>query len=148
MFLQGNEMASVFGSRLKVLAIEAKDYYSDINLNFAKDVRSNDVGITSNATAIQYSILGIVGTRKGERPFYPSFGCDIHGSLFENMNDASMVAVEKSVATAIRNFEPRVKLERVLVTPIYDQNTYIVTIYYRLITDLNYILSLKMELSS
>lgn len=136
-----------FSSRLRVLAIEKKDYYSDLTGSFQKDIRTNDVGILTNASAVQQAIVGIVGTRKGERPFDPEFGCDIHGTLFENMNDASMAAIERSVFSAVRNYEPRVSLEQVQVTPLYDYNAYIVTIYYRLITDLNYILSLKMELT-
>lgn len=138
---------SALSSRLKQLSIEQKNFYSDLSASFSKDIRTNDVAIIANASAVQQSIVSIVGTRKGERPFDPTFGCDIHGQLFENMNDASMLAVERSIYDAVRNYEPRVSLENVSVTPIYDENTYIVTIYYRLITDLNTIYKLKMELA-
>lgn len=138
---------STFSNRLKILAVEQKNYYSDIEPSFARDFRTNDVAVVTNATDVQISMAGIIGTRKGERPFDPQFGCDIHGSLFENMNDASMVAIERSIYDAIRNYEPRVRLDLVDITPIYDSNEYVVNIQYRLITDLNYIYKLKMGLS-
>ena len=140
-------MALSFGNRLKVLAVEQKEYYSDIPANFEKDFRSGDLSVVTNVSAVQQSMAGIISTRKGERPFDPNFGCDIHSSLFELMNDASTLTMERGIYDAIRNYEPRASLKRVDVLPIYDRNEYIVTIYYVMITDLNYIYKLKMELS-
>lgn len=140
-------MALSFGNRLKILAVEQKEYYSDIPADFSKDFRTNDLAVVTNISAVQQSMSGIIATRKGERPFDPFFGCDIYSSLFELMNDASTLAIERSVADAIRNYEPRVSLQRVDVLPLYDRNQYIVTIYYKMITDLNTIYKLKMELS-
>lgn len=140
-------MASAFSNRLKLLAVEQKDYYSDITANFSKDFRDNDLSVISNASSVQQSMAGIISTRKGERPFDPLFGCDIHGTLFENINEASAIAIERSIYDCIRNYEPRVQIANVDVIPVYDQNTYIVTLSYKLITDLNYVLQLKMELS-
>ena len=135
---------SAFGNRLRLLAIDTKEYYSDIEANMNRDFRDNDVAIVANVSSVQQSMAGIIGTRRGERPFDPDFGCDIHSSLFENMNEASATAIERSIYDAIGNYEPRVKMENVSVAPIYDRNEYIVTLYYRLITDLNYIYELKM----
>ena len=135
-----------FSKRLKQLAIEQKNYYADLSSMFAKDFRTNDVGIVTNASAVQQSIASIIGTRKGERVFDPNFGCDIHGSLFDNMNDASALAIERAISDAVRNYEPRVSLEEVRAEAVYDENMYMVSLYYRLITDLNYIYQLQMEL--
>lgn len=140
-------MASTFSNRLKILAVEQKDFYSDIAADFSKDFRDNDISSVSNVSAVQQSMAGIISTRKGERPFDPLFGCDIHATLFENMNEASAMAIERSIYDSIRNYEPRVQIDMVEVIPLYDANMYIVTMFYRLITDLNYILQLKMELS-
>lgn len=137
-----------FSSRLSQLSIEQKDYYADINASFLKDSKTNDVAAVTNASAVQQSLVSIIGTRRGERVFDPSYGCDIHASLFENMNDASMVAIEKAIGDAVRNHEPRAKLQSVDVTPVYDENMYIVTVQYKIITDLNYIRTLKMELAN
>lgn len=136
----------MIGNRLKILAAEQMDFYSDIPSDFRRDLKTNDLDAVKNISAVQQSMVGIISTRKGSRPFNPEFGCDIHGSLFENMTDASMFTIEKSITSAIQQFEPRVKLDQVTITPNYDQNEYIVTVYYQLITDLNYIYKLKMGL--
>ncbi|AAQ17864.1 gp25 baseplate wedge subunit [Aeromonas phage Aeh1] len=135
---------SLFKNRLRLLAVESKEYYSDIAADFSRDFRDNDVGSVTNVSAVQQSMAGIIGTRRGERPFDPNFGCDIHNSLFENMSEASATAIERSIYDAIGNYEPRVRVENVSVIPVYDRNEYIVTLYYRLITDLNYLYELKM----
>ncbi|ADM80179.1 baseplate wedge subunit [Aeromonas phage phiAS5] len=134
-------------NRLRMLAVETKEYYSDIDASMKRDYRNNDVANVSNLSAVQQSMAGIIGTRRGERPFDPAFGCDIHQTLFENMSEVAAMAIERSIYDAIGNYEPRVKLENVHVVPLYDRNEYIVTISYRLITDLNYIYELKLGVS-
>lgn len=136
----------MIGNRLRILAAEKMDFYSDIPADFRRDEKTNDLASIKNISAVQQSMVGIISTNKGSRPFNPEFGCDIHGSLFENMTDASMFTIEKSVASAIKQYERRVKLDNIVITPNYDQNEYIVTIYYQLITDLNYIYKLKIGL--
>lgn len=136
----------MIGNRLRILAAEKMDFYSDIPADFRRDLKSNDIDAVKNISAVQQSMVGIISTQKGARPFNPEFGCDIHDSLFENMTDASMFTIEKSIGNSIQQFEPRVRLQDIQITPNYDQNEYIVTILYQLITDLNYIYKLKMEL--
>lgn len=141
-------MANFFGNRLKIITNEKTIYYSDIDPMFRRDIKNNDVLMVTNISAVQWSMAGIIATRKGEKPFDPEFGCDISHELFELMNDASTSAVERSIYDAIRNYEPRVKVKQVKVVPMYDRNEYIVSIYYSLITDLSSVVELKMELTN
>lgn len=128
------------------MSVEGKDFYSDIPKDFQKDFKDNDVGVVKNLGSIQQSLTGIISTRKGERPFDPNFGCDIYSSLFELMNDLASVTIERSISESIRNYEPRVKLQGIQVMPVYDNNSYIVTLVYSMITDLDSYYRLKMEL--
>lgn len=138
---------SSFGTRLRILSKQNEIYYSDIDANLTKDFKDNDVLVSKNTSAVQQSMAGIISTRKGERPFDPYFGCDIHSSLFENMNFTTAIAVERSIYDAIGTYEPRVKIQNIDVTPVYDNNEYIIVIYYMLITDLTTIYKLKMEIA-
>lgn len=138
---------SNFGTRLRILSKSNDIYYSDIDASFRKDYKDNDLLISKNTSSVQQSMAGIIATRKGERPFDPNFGCDIHASLFENMNFTTAIAVERSIYDAIGLYEPRVKIQNIDVTPVYDNNEYIVVIYYMLITDLTTIYKLKMEIA-
>ena len=132
--------------RLEVISNATKQYYSDIEPNFRMDTTTNDVAKVVNVASVQNSLIGIISTRKGERAFEPEFGSDIHSTLFENMNNFSAYSVEKAVEQAIANYEPRVRLKLVQATPVYDENVFIVTIQYHIITDLNYIYNLKLRL--
>ncbi|MGL4522764.1 MAG: GPW/gp25 family protein [Bacilli bacterium] len=127
-------------------AISGKEYYSDLDPAFSLDPTTNDLSKTVNVQAVQNSMIGIITTRKGSRAFEPEFGCDIPGSLFENMTDFAAYTIEKSIQEAIANYEPRVILKGVEVVPFYDDNSYAVTITYHIITDLNYIYNLKLRL--
>lgn len=114
-----------------------KYYYSDIPANFSKSVVNNDLSASYDLKAVQESIVGIVSTNKGERPFNPEFGCDINNQLFENISPASAFAIKYSIENAISQWEPRVILKRVEVRPLYDQNTYQVEVQYRLRTNVD-----------
>lgn len=112
-------------------------YYSDIPSSFAKSKITNDLAASYDLRAIQESLLGIISTNKGERPFDPTFGCDISRQLFENINPAAAVAIKYNIESAVNQHEPRITLTGVVVNPKYDKNTYDVTINYRLVTELN-----------
>lgn len=112
-------------------------YYSDIPANFNKSVVNNDLSASYDLKAIQESLLGIVSTKKGERPFNPEFGCDISNQLFENISPASAFAIKYSIENAVGRWEPRVLIRKVEVIPLYDKNTYQVTIKYHLKTNLD-----------
>ena len=139
-------IASGSHGRLEVIANKSKQYYSDIEPNFRMDTTTNDVSKVVNVASVQNSLIGIISTRKGERAFEPEFGSDIHSSLFENMNNFSAYSVEKAIEQAIANYEPRVRLRSVEAKPVYDDNVFIVTIQYHIITDLNSIYNLKLRL--
>lgn len=132
-----------------MLKKQNKIYYVDIPDSFSKSNITNDLSTVTNVRAVNQSLKNIITTKKGTRPFYPDFGCDITNGLFENMNDLSAYQVERSIREAIENFEPRAILERrngVEVLPIYDENEYIINVRYRLLTDKKAINKLKLRL--
>lgn len=139
-------MAGGSHNRLEIMELAAKQYYSDLDPNMLREITTNDVAKVVNTRSVQNSLVGIINTRKGERPFEPEFGSDIHSSLFENMDDFAAYAIEKAIQEAIQNYEPRVQIKSVTVIPIYDDNTFSVNIQYHIITDLNYIYNLKLRL--
>lgn len=123
-----------------------KEYYSDLEPNLKLDTRTNDVSKVINVESVKNSLVAIISTRKGERPFEPDFGCEIYSSLFENMNDFSAYTIENSIKQSITNYEPRVRLKSVQVVPFYDQNMYVISITYHVITDLSVVYTMKLNL--
>ncbi|AGN30013.1 baseplate wedge subunit [Vibrio phage nt-1] len=123
-------------------------YYSDIPANFSKSVVNNDISASYDLKAIQESIVGIVGTKKGDRPFNPEFGCDISNQLFENISAASAFAIKYSIENAISKWEPRVIIKKIEVLPLYEQNTYEVVVQYHLRTNFDRLFALKTSLNN
>lgn len=121
------------------------DLYSDLDpdltIAWNKDI-SKSVGMT----AVKNSILGIILTKKGTRPFLPDFGCGIDDSLFEIMTPLVADTVSKNITTAVQTYEPRVASISCEVTPVYDNNTIIVTVTFSVIDNPDTINQLKLTI--
>lgn len=120
--------------------------YSDISPDFGKSW-DNDVQATKGARAVKNSIMGIVSTRKGSRPFNPDFGCDITNALFDNMTPLTEETVRTNVLSAIRNYEPRVYNVSVDAVADYDNNQLLVTITFSIIDNPDVLEQIKLRLS-
>jgi phage baseplate assembly protein W len=90
--------------------------YSDLNLSFTKNPATKDVSRYFDVQAIKRAVKNIILTNKYEKPFNPSFGCNLRGFLFENISDPMMVIIKDRVAKAITDYEPRVSVENISVT--------------------------------
>lgn len=120
-------------------------YYSDLSPKLSRDL-NNDTTKSINIRAVKNSLLALVTTKKGSRPFYPEFGCDISSELFENMSPLVENTIQTSISNAIRNFEPRIEKLGVSVNSMPDQNAILVKILFSIITDPESIEELKLSL--
>ncbi len=112
------------------MAQKVSRQFKDISMSFLKNPITNDVIVLKNETAISRSIRNLVLTFLGERPFQPNLGSRISRSLFELLDYGSASAIQQEVELTIKNYEPRVKVNTVEVTPEYDNNGYNVLISY------------------
>lgn len=129
------------------MAVNIRLLYSDIDPNLSKDW-NNDVSASKGGAAVRNSLIGIVTTAKGTRPFNSAFGCDIGDQIFENMNPLTAESVRTSIESAIRAYEPRVYNLSIEVIPLYDDNSISVTIYYSIIDEPEQVERIKLQLSS
>jgi len=107
--------------------------FKDISASFQTNPLTNDLVVLKNASAIARSIRNIVFTYPGEKFFNPNFGSRISQSLFENLDPTSAIAIRDEIENSIRNYEPRVILNDVIVDPNYDNNEFNVTVVYRIV---------------
>lgn len=107
--------------------------FKDISLAFQRHPITNDVTVLTNETAISRSIRNLVLTNLGERFFEPNIGSRISGSLFELLDIGTASVIRSEIETTINNYEPRVYLNTVEVTPVYDDNAYNVLISYYIV---------------
>ena len=59
-------------------------------------------------------------TVPGERPFNPTLGSEVYRLLFENFDLQTAFAIQTQIKNTINNFEPRVQLRSVNVSPDFD----------------------------
>ena len=123
-------------------------YYSDIPASFSKSLISNDLTACFDTSAIQQSLVGIITTKKGERPFDPDFGCNVLNQLFENFGNTTSYAIRADIKLSVEQYEPRVRLKNVIVTPNYDDNHYSIMIEYHLVTDYSTLFTTQFNLRS
>ncbi len=110
-----------------------KQEFKDISMSFETNPLNDDLIALKNTTAIARSIRNIVFSRPGEKFFEPNFGSKITESLFENIDEVSALAIRDEIDFSIREFEPRVVVERVRVTPDFENNEMNATIVYRIV---------------
>ena len=107
--------------------------FRDVSMTFQRHPLTGDVLTLKNEAAIARSVRNIVFTVPGEKFFDPDFGSKISRSLFENIDNISANVIKSEITSSIKEYEPRVKLKKVTVSPNFDNNAFNVTILYEII---------------
>jgi phage baseplate assembly protein W len=102
--------------------------YSDIDFTFTKKPVTADVALSYDAQAVIRSIRNILLTRHYEKLFNPDFGSNIDTLLFEMVSPITATSLEQEISTAIKNYEPRARLNNVVVSAQPDNNAYSVSL--------------------
>lgn len=107
--------------------------FKDISMTFQRNPLNDDLVGLKNATAISRSVKNIVFTQPGELFFDEDFGSRVYKFLFENIDPVTASNIREEIIQSILNYEPRVKLTTVRVTPNYDNNSMDALIVYDII---------------
>lgn len=107
--------------------------FKDISMTFQVNPLNYDLIGLKNESAIARSVRNLVFTLPGERFFNENLGSKVSRSLFENMDEISASVIQDEITNTINNYEPRVNLIGVVVSPNYDENEFNVTINYRIV---------------
>lgn len=98
--------------------------YQDLDLHFGIHPVTKDLATLKDASAIVRSVYNLLLTNHYERPFRPELGSNIRQMLFENITQSTAQTIRRFIQETIRNFEPRVTVQRVDVIANEDQNAY------------------------
>jgi len=107
--------------------------FKDISMTFQKNPLNGDLIGLKNENAIARSIRNIVFTFPGEKFFDENFGSRVSKTLFDNIDDLSASLIQEEIKSSIANYEPRVELVSVKAYPDSDNNSFEITIIYRII---------------
>ena len=114
--------------------IARQTLYKDLDFSFKQNPNTNDVGIKKNNASISQSVLNILRTNHGERPFNYKFGANLRRYLFENMTRATAANMTTSIETALKNWEPRIKVLNTNIQAKADQNEVFITVTGKVIS--------------
>jgi phage baseplate assembly protein W len=107
--------------------------FKDLSMSFQVNPINYDLIALKNESAIARSIRNLVFTYPGEKFFNENLGSKISRSLFENLDEISASVIKDEIENTINNYEPRVNLIDVFVSPNYDNNEFNVTVNYRIV---------------
>jgi phage baseplate assembly protein W len=104
--------------------------YKDLDLSLTIHPVRKDVNKLSDERAIIQSIKTLLLTKHYERPFNPDFGSNINKLLFEPLDPITAVSLKREIEQTVKNYEPRVSLQSVIVKPDFDNNAFSVSIIF------------------
>lgn len=90
--------------------------FSSFEFERAKTFKINDVEL------VKLDLLTHIFTRRGERVMMPAFGTMIPDMVFEPLDGSTLTTVEDELRMVF-NYDPRVELLNMTITPNYDQNS-------------------------
>lgn len=106
--------------------------YKDIDLHFLPRP-TGDVYKKQDAAAVKQSVINLLLTNFGERPFQPSLGANLRALLFDLADDQVEDTIEIAVRRVIDTYEPRARINKVRVNALPDNNTVAVQVEYTVV---------------
>ena len=107
--------------------------FKDFSVNFARNPFTDDLSVVNNDNSIKQAVKNIILTSPGEKPFQPLVGSSVNRLLFEPLDAFTADTIAEEIRTTINQYEPRVKLTNVEVTPINEGNKLNVSLEYKIV---------------
>jgi phage baseplate assembly protein W len=106
------------------MATSIKNRYTDLDLTFTKHPVSKDIVLSVDDKAVIRSVRNLILTNHYERPFHPEIGSNVRKMLFEPISPLTANYLQREIEDTIKNFEPRVRIQQVVVQTAPDSNAY------------------------
>lgn len=106
--------------------------YVDLDLDFLPHPVTKDLRKKIDAEAIKASIVTLVLTNFGERPFQPDLAGNVSALLFENSTPLTAQVLRNSIIDVIKRHEPRAEVLDVVIVDRSDQNAFDVSVYFHI----------------
>lgn len=119
--------------------LETKEYvYKDLHLDLVKDsnfnqvneklIPLNDIKASFDKQAIYNSLRNLFTTKPGERFLFPKYGLDLTEYLFQPISAVVSDLIGNKIVAAVKLYEPRVELEKCVVTSDPENNRYLIDV--------------------
>src|SRR4051812_41710876 len=95
---------------------------------FVRDI--NSVVLTANDVNIKECLNTLLSTQCGERVMNEKYGTTLRNFAFGDLDGDLYTLITDAIREAILLYEPRIKLDDVLILPETDQDSVLVTVTY------------------
>lgn len=109
-------------------AVARSKPWTDIAFTFRSNPITGDVYLKKDIEAIRQSVMNIILTKRGERPFDSSFGSNLSSFLFDNFDPITFTLIKQEIESSIINYEPRVRILNIDLVDQSDRNALSVSI--------------------
>lgn len=101
-----------------------------LNDNLHQRPEINDLRADHDIDAIKNSIRTLFNTAPGNRILDPEWGLDLRRFLFEPITTLNAAEIQRAIFLGLPRSEPRVGIQRVVVTPDIDSSEYNIDIMF------------------
>jgi len=108
---------------------------SDVDCSFEKKP-SGDVYKKTEAAAVRQSVKNLLMANHGSVPFRPLYGANLGDLLFSLSTDLEKEDVRIVIKETLRDHEPRVKVQKVIVDIEEDYNSISIQVIFEVISTL------------
>jgi len=98
--------------------------YADLDLTFNRIPATGDVALRFDDQSVIASVRNLLLTNFYERPFQPDLGSNLNAILFEPATGLTAGILELEIRNVITNYEPRVQINELTISPNIDGNTF------------------------
>lgn len=88
-------------------------------------------------TQTKSNLINLILTKKGERVMQPTFGCNIHNMIFENITNDTQANARGAIQEATQIWLPFVSIDDVKLTKDEDHNKIYVSVSFSIKTSAN-----------
>jgi len=100
------------------------------------DPVTHGFGFVEGMEVVRQSVATILDTEPGERIMLPAFGCGLRRYLMEPNTLTTRTAMREDITAALEQWEPRIRLTNVAVTPGEEPSLVWIEIAYVRLADL------------
>ena len=107
--------------------------FKDLSITFKPHPITGDLIVTKDMAAIKQSIVNLLLTVKGERPFNSELGSSLNKLLFEPLDFAIGSLIDSEIRAVLTKYEPRIAVRNVIVGLNFENNGFDVELEFEII---------------
>jgi hypothetical protein len=107
--------------------------FKDIDISFLPHPFTGDLRTKEDVDSIKQSLMSLIYTNFGERPFNPLIGGGLNHLLFEQLDEITYLDLQSAIKRIVSNWEPRIELLNLNIKETQDNNQLDISLYFNIV---------------